>query len=385
MADDLEKTEEPTPKKIEDARKEGNVPKSMETSGFIVLFIAIIVIIFYLKYVTYYLEKFYMYYISFIGVELTKNIVFEIVLHSTLNFFIVLAPLLGAVVIAGILGNVMQFGFLFTVKPILPKFEKINPIKGLKRLFSVKTMVEGIKMTLKVAVAFGVGAWLFMGFLEEIPKLELMSFFEQLKWFEEKALIIIFAMLGVFLVFAAIDFIYQRYSYKKSLRMSKQEIKDEYKQTEGNPEIKAKIRQLQREMAKKRMMSEIPKADVVITNPTHYAVAIRYDKTKDEAPRVIAKGVDNLAIKIKEIAREHDIMIVENPLLARELYKLVDIDELIPQKLYKAVAEVLAFVYKFQISLLYHSHSDQTTLDPVHRHYVALFWSLFQKRVSVLL
>jgi len=201
-------------------------------------------------------------------------------------------------------------------------------------------------MTLKVAVAFSVGSWLFMKFLNEIPKLELMSFFEQLKWFEEKALIIIFAMLAVFLVFAAIDFIYQRYSYKKSLRMSKQEIKDEYKQTEGNPEIKAKIRQLQREMAKKRMMSEVPKADVVITNPTHYAVAIRYDKTKDEAPRVIAKGVDNLAIKIKEIAREHDIMIVENPPLARELYKLVDIDELIPQKLYKAVAEVLAFVYK---------------------------------------
>ncbi|ACM92208.1 flagellar biosynthetic protein FlhB [Nautilia profundicola AmH] len=346
MADDMEKTEDPTPKKLQDARKEGNVPKSMETSGFVVLFVAIIVIIFYLKYITYYLEKFYMYYTSFIGVEITKNIVFEIVLKSALNFFILLAPLLGAVVLAGILGNVMQFGFLFTVKPIIPKFEKINPIKGIKRLFSLKTLVEGIKMTLKVSVAFGVGAWLFMKFLEEIPKLELMSFFEQLKWFEEKALIIISAMLAVFLVFAAIDFIYQRYSYKKSLRMSKQEIKDEYKQTEGNPEIKAKIRQLQREMAKKRMMSEVPKADVVITNPTHYAVAIRYDKTKDEAPRVIAKGVDNLALKIKEIAREHDIMIVENPPLARELYKLVDIDELIPQKLYKAVAEVLAFVYK---------------------------------------
>ena len=128
--------------------------------------------------------------------------------------------------------------------------------------------------------------------------------------------------------------------------MSKQEIKDEFKQSEGNPEIKAKIRQLQREMAKKRMMSEVPKADVVITNPTHYAVAIRYDKTKDDAPRVIAKGVDKLALKIKEIAREYDIMIVENPPLARELYKLVEIDELIPQKLYKAVAEVLAFVYK---------------------------------------
>jgi flagellar biosynthetic protein FlhB len=346
MADDLEKTEEPTPKKIEDARKEGNVPKSAETSGFVVLFVAIIVIIFYLKYITYYLEKFYMYYTSFIGVEITKNVVIELVIHSALNFFILLAPLFGAVMLAGIIGNVMQFGFLFTTKPITPSFEKLNPIKGIKKLFSFKTIVEGIKMTLKVAVAFGVGSWLFYKFLEEIPKLELMSFLEQLKWFEDKAIIIISAMLAVFLVFAAIDFIYQRYTYKKSLRMSKQEIKDEYKQTEGNPEIKAKIRQLQREMAKKRMMSEVPKADVVITNPTHYAVAIRYDKTQDQAPKVIAKGVDNLALKIKEIAREHDIMIVENPPLARELYKLVDVDEVIPQKLYKAVAEVLAFVYK---------------------------------------
>jgi flagellar biosynthetic protein FlhB len=153
-------------------------------------------------------------------------------------------------------------------------------------------------------------------------------------------------MLGVFFVFALIDFVYQKYTYKKSLRMSKQEIKDEYKQTEGNPEVKAKIRQLQREMAKKRMMAEVPKADVVITNPTHYAVAIRYDKSKDEAPRVVAKGVDNLAIKIKEIAREAGVMIVENPPLARELYKSVEIGELIPPKLYKAVAEVLAYVYK---------------------------------------
>ena len=342
----MEKTEEPTAKKLEDARKEGNVPKSMEVSGFVVLFIGIIILIFYLKYVTFYIEKFYRFYISFIGVEITKNIVFEIVIQSILNFFILIAPIVIAIMIAGVLGNVMQFGFLFTVKPIIPKFEKINPIKGLKTLFSLKKIVEGIKMTLKVFVAFGVGMWLFMKFLKEIPKLELMSFFEQLKWFEEKTLIIIFAMLAVFLVFAVIDFVYQRYTYKKSMRMSKQEIKDEYKQTEGNPEIKAKIRQLQREMAKKRMMSEVPKADVVITNPTHYAVAIRYDNTQDEAPRVIAKGTDNLAIKIKEIAREHDIMIVENPPLARELYKLVEVDELVPPKLYKAVAEVLAFVYR---------------------------------------
>ncbi|WP_457561318.1 flagellar biosynthesis protein FlhB [Caminibacter sp.] len=346
MADDLEKTEEPTPKKLEDARKEGNIAKSQEVSGFTVLLVGSVVLIFYLKYVTFYLEDFFRYYSSFIGVELTKNVIFGIILKTTEYIFILLAPILIALILAGIIGNVMQFGFLFTVKTIQPKFEKINPIKGLKRLFGIKTVVEGIKTTLKAFIAFLVGFFLFYSFLKEIPRLELMSFLQQIRWFEDKAVILIFSLLGVFFVFAIIDFVYQKYTYKKSLRMSKQEIKDEYKQTEGNPEVKAKIRQLQREMAKKRMMAEVPKADVVITNPTHYAVAIRYDKTKDEAPRVIAKGVDNLALKIKEIAREAGVMIVENPPLARELYKSVDVDEVIPPKLYKAVAEVLAFVYR---------------------------------------
>ncbi|WP_456488782.1 flagellar biosynthesis protein FlhB [Caminibacter pacificus] len=346
MADDMEKTEEPTPKKLEDARKEGNIAKSMEMSAFVVLLVASVVIIFYIKYVTYYMEDFYRYFISFVGLEITKSVVFNFILKATQYIFIVLAPVFIALILAGIIGNVGQFGFLFTTKPLIPKFEKINPVKGLKRLFSAKTVVEGIKMILKSIIAFLVGFWLFFDFIHDMPRVESMEFFEQIKWFSDKAVILIFSMLGVFFVFAVLDFAYQKYSYKKSMRMSKQEIKDEYKQTEGNPEVKAKIRQIQREMAKKRMMSEVPKADVVITNPTHYAVAIRYDKTKDEAPRVIAKGVDNLALKIKEIAREHDVMIVENPPLARELYKSVDVDEIIPPKLYKAVAEVLAYVYR---------------------------------------
>jgi flagellar biosynthetic protein FlhB len=346
MADDLEKTEEPTPKKLEDARKEGNVPKSMEFAGFVVLFVASLLIIFYLRYVTWDLEKFFVYYTDFIGKELTPDTFISMIIRTFLNIFLILAPIFLAVVLAGIIGNVSQFGFLFTTKPLEPNFEKINPIKGLKRFFSIKTFVEGFKTTLKTFIAFLVGFSIFLNFLPQIPRLEQMSFLDQIKWFEDKAVIIIFSMLGVFFVFSLIDLVYQRYSYKKSLRMSKQEIKDEYKQTEGNPEVKAKIRQIQREMAKKRMMADIPKADVVITNPTHFAVAIRYDRTKEEAPRVIAKGADNLALKIKEIAREHGIMIVENAALARELYKSVDVGEMIPPKLYKAVAEILAYVYR---------------------------------------
>jgi len=346
LADDLEKTEEPTPKKLEEARKEGNVPKSMEVTGFIMLFLASLILIFYLKVVTGWLEEYFKYIYSLLGVELTFEKFYQIVMHSLKIFFIILFPIMFIIVLAAIIGNVSQFGFLFTIKPLIPKFDKINPIKGLKRLFSIKTIVEGIKTTLKVFIAFLVGFWLFLSFLNEIPKLELMEIFEQLKWFENKAFILIFSMLGVFFTFAIIDLIYQRYTYKKSMRMSKQEIKDEFKQTEGNPEVKAKIRQLQREMAKRRMMSEVPKADVVITNPTHFAVAIRYDKEQEDAPRVVAKGTDKLALRIKEIAIEAGVMIVENKSLARELYKSVEVGEIIPPKLYKAVAEVLAYVYR---------------------------------------
>jgi len=346
MADDLEKTEEPTPKKLEEARKEGNVPKSMDFNAFVVLFLSSIILVFYLKYVFMDMEEYFKYIVSLIGREITFKEFLNILFESAKYFFLVLIPIMFVMLLAGVISNIAQIGFLFTIKPLIPKFDKLNPIKGLKKIFSGKTIFEGIKITLKVFVAFLVGYVLFLGFLPSLPKLELMDVFNQVRWFSNKAFVLIFSMLGVFLAFGLIDLIYQRYSYKKSLRMSKQEIKDEFKQTEGNPEVKAKIRQIQREMSKKRMMSEVPKADVVITNPTHYAVAIRYDKEKEDAPRVVAKGVDNLALRIKEIAREFDIMIVENPPLARELYKSVEVGEIIPPKLYKAVAEVLAYVYR---------------------------------------
>jgi flagellar biosynthetic protein FlhB len=270
----------------------------------------------------------------------------NLVIKSILEVFIILIPLMAAIMLAGILGNVAQFGFLFTTKSIMPKFSKINPITGLKNLFSKKKLFEGIKMTLKVAIAFGIGFNLFLGWLDEIPKLELFPLMTQIKWLMNKSIILAFTMIAVFVVFAVIDFAFQKYSYKKSLKMSKQEIKDEMKNSEGNPEIKAKIRQIQMKMASQRMMKEVPKADVVVTNPTHYAVAIKYNSNEDKAPKVVAKGVDHLAQRIKEIARENDVMVVENRPLARQLYAEVEIDEYIPEKLYKAVIEVLVMVYK---------------------------------------
>ena len=346
MADDQEKTEEPTPKKIEDARKEGNVAKSQDVSSVVTLVVGIVVLIFYLKFVVYKIMDFYVYYLSFFSHEFTLNDILSLFLKSALEVLLLLAPLALAIMLAGVIGNVAQFGFLFTTKAIMPKFSKINPISGLKNLFSTKKLFEGVKMTLKVAIAFFVGFKLFLSWLNEIPKLELFDLMTQIKWLTDKAVILAFTMIGVFLVFAAIDFAFQKYSYKKSLKMSKQEIKDEMKNSEGNPEIKAKIRQIQMKMAQNRMMGEVPKADVVVTNPTHYAVAIRYNRAEDRAPKVVAKGVDHLAQKIKEIARENDVMIVENKPLARQLYAEVEIDEEIPEKLYKAVIEVLVYVYK---------------------------------------
>ena len=346
MADDQEKTEEPTSKKKEDARKEGNVAKSQDVSGVVTLVVGVVVLIFYMKFIVHKIMDFYVYFFSFISHQFTLNDVISLFMRTVLEVLILLVPIALAIMLAGVIGNVAQFGFLFTTKAIMPKFSKLNPISGLKNLFSKKKLFEGVKMTLKVAISFGVGFNLFLGWLNEIPKIELFDLMTQIMWLMDKAVILAFTMIGLFLIFAAIDFSFQKYSYTKSLKMSKQEIKDEMKNSEGNPEIKAKIRQIQMKMASQRMMGEVPKADVVVTNPTHYAVAIRYNREEDRAPKVVAKGTDHLAQRIKEIARENDVMVVENKPLARQLYADVEVEQEIPEKLYKAVIELLVYVYK---------------------------------------
>eukprot|EP01022_Parablepharisma_sp_SALTPOND_P014749 TRINITY_DN20347_c0_g1_i1.p1 TRINITY_DN20347_c0_g1~~TRINITY_DN20347_c0_g1_i1.p1 ORF type:complete len:215 (-),score=18.51 TRINITY_DN20347_c0_g1_i1:249-863(-) len=182
----------------------------------------------------------------------------------------------------------------------------------------------------------------------DVEELVMLPMNKQLIWFKEKAMILIAALLFVFFIIAIIDLAIKRYQYFKGLKMSKQEVKDEHKQQEGNPEVKQKIRQKMFEMAGKRMMDQVPSADVVVTNPTHYAVALRYDQTQDRAPKVVAKGADRLALRIKEIARESLVQIVENPPLARELYKSVEVDEEVPEMMYQAVAELFAYVQKTQ-------------------------------------
>jgi len=351
VADEMEKTEEATPKKLQKARSEGNVPKSTEVNALVSLLLAFILLFATFWYMSARIMELYVYYHDFIGVELTKNIVLEIVITSTYKIILILAPLVGALIFAGIVSNVSQFGFLITSKIFKFNISKIiNTIPGIKGLFSIQKLITAAMVTAKVTIAFAAGGVAYYYFYGELEELILLDFKQQLIWFRDKALILIAVMMFVFFMISVIDLAVKRYQYKKKLRMSKQEVKDEHKQQEGNPQVKQKIRRKMFEMMGQRMMQNVPSADVVVTNPTHYAVALKYDQLKDRAPVVVAKGTDRVALKIKEIAREHFIQIVENPPLARELFKSVDVDEAVPEALYQAVAELFAYIHKTQKS-----------------------------------
>jgi len=346
MADDGEKTEEPTDKKIEDARAEGNVPKSQDVSGVITLFVAILAVLMLFPFIAEHMANLFKYYFSLIGTPITKPFMLDVAIITFREVLLMVLPLAIAVAIAGILAALSQFGFLFTTKPLIPDFKKIDPIKGIKNLLSMKKLIEGVKITLKSHTSLGVGFFFFFIFIEELPTVALFSLADQLDWLKDKMIIIALVMLIVTFVFALIDIIIVRKQYFDGLKMSKQEVKDEMKNMEGDPLIKSKIKQKQMEISRQRMMAEVSNADVIITNPTHYAVAIKYDEEKTRAPVVVAKGMDNMAQQIKKIARENDVHIVQNPPLARSLYAEVEVEKPIPEALFGAVAEVLAYVYK---------------------------------------
>jgi len=346
LADDQEKTEEPTQKKIDDARMEGNVPKSQDMSGLFTLFVAILGFLLLFNFIIDHYFNLYRYYFSLFSHDFNRELVFEIAFITMREFLIMVIPLAILVAIAGVGASFAQFGFVFTTKPLIPDFKKIDPIKGIKNLISMKKLIEGIKITLKASVTLGIGFVFFFMFIEELPLVAAFTLDDQLEWLRDKAIIMALVMLLITFVFALADIIIVRKQYFDQLKMSKQEVKDEMKNMDGDPMVKAKIRQIQMQMSQKRMMSEIPSADVVITNPTHYAVAIRYKEGQDLAPTVVAKGMNQIALNIKKIARENEVHIVQNPPLARSIYKDVDLDAPIPEALFQAVAEVLAYVYK---------------------------------------
>jgi flagellar biosynthetic protein FlhB len=256
------------------------------------------------------------------------------------------APILGVAMAAGLAPNLLQVGFLFTTKALAPKFERINPLKGFQRMFSMQTLVQLIKSLLKVIVLGYIFYNDYRALLLTLPGYIATQPFMALRFILETAFTLALKMSLAMAVIAAADFLYQYMKFEKDLRMTKQEVKDEYKLTEGDPQIKGRIRQKQRQMSMMRMMSQVPQADVVITNPTHFAVALQYTEGQEGAPRVLAKGQDYMARRIKEVAREHRIQIIENKPLAQTLYRMCEVGQEIPETLYQAVAEVLVYVYR---------------------------------------
>ncbi len=350
-----EKTEPATSKKLQDAGNEGQVAKSQELNYAISLIALFIILKIFISYIGenlfYNFAANYKKIPDFIDESIggmSVRLATLVINNTILTILKILAPVLVIGFLVALLSNILQVGWKVTTKPMKPKFSKLNPLNGFKRIFSKDSMFELVKSIAKIGLILYVAYSaisdhqdeLFL--LYDIPLLQVILLVGD---------IVISAGLNISLVYMLVgiaDWFYQKHKFKEDMKMTKQEVKDEYKNTEGNPEIKGRQRSKMREASQRRMMQELPNADVVITNPTHYAVAIRYDASQFSAPIVVAKGENYLAMKIREAAKEHQIEIVENKPLARMLYANVDVGEEVPPELYQAVAEVLAFVYSLK-------------------------------------
>lgn len=344
MADEQEKTEEATSKKIQDAKNEGNVSKSVEVPGAAILFFSSIYLLFFGNNVYIEIKKMMIYIYSFIGKDIDMTMIHSIVSNVIYTILYTLTPLFIIVVVFAIVFNVIQFGFV--VVPIKLKLEKIDPISGFKNLFSFKKFIESFKLFVKLIVIFLSMLIILSLTWNDIIIMMDTTIYSSLDIIIKLMVYYIVTILLIIVIFAIIDFIFTKYYYMKQLRMSKKEIQDEYKQMEGDPLIKGKIRQIQQEMSRQRMLNDVSQASVVVTNPTHYAVALQYNKEEASAPKVVAKGIDFLAIKIKDIARQHHIPIIENPSMARALYDQLDINQEIPEEFYEAIAEIFTYIYE---------------------------------------
>jgi len=347
---DLEKTEQATPKRLEKAREDGDVPRSRELGTVTLLLAAGLGILMMGDHLNIALKN-----TLTTGLALDRASAFDstylLVNISELIYalLIAFAPLALLLVFVAIASPAMIGGWLFSSKALIPKFSKLNPIKGVTNLVSKNSAVELVKSILKTIL---VGSVAYVVISNDIDPILALSSLPVKSSIGEVSTLMqtgFLSIVSALIIIAAIDVPFQLYQYAHKLKMTKEQVRQEMKELEGNPEIKARIRQQQREMAKRRMMSEIPNADVVITNPTHYAVAIKYNENGMRAPIVVAKGADILALKIREIAAEHKIMTLESPKLARALFAHADLESEIPEALYSAVAEVLAYVFQMRI------------------------------------
>lgn len=350
-----EKTEPATQKKLDDARKEGQVAKSKEIASGLGLVALFLVLKFWASSMgTQFLEMFHAVYgripemTNLVGGTGPSTAATQIFRFAALRTVLILLPIFIIGYLVAFLSDYVQVQWKPTAKPLKPKLSKLNPLNGFKRIFSVNSLVELLKSIAKI---FLIGYVSYSYLIERQNNLLLLydiSLIQAIAFIGETVINLGLRISLLFMIIAAADFAFQKYKFAKDMRMTKQEVKEEFKNQEGNPEIKGRIRQKMREASQRRMMQALPQADVVITNPTHYAVALKYDQDIAPAPFVIAKGEDYLALKIKEVAKENRIEIVENKPLARMLYANVNIDEQVPPELYSAVADVLAYVYHVQ-------------------------------------
>lgn len=350
-----EKTEQATPKKLKDARKEGQVAKSKELGLGIGLLVMFLLLKFFVGNLgSRFMQLFELVYnkipdfTSMVAGEIS-NWDFMIIFRETMiEMLIMMLPFAGAAVVAGMIVEIFQVQWNPTSKPLMPKLSKMNPINGFKKLFSLNALVELLKSIIKIGLIIWVAystlkkEWNDLFILYDMPIEQAIALMGDI------VIDLGIKISLVYLILAFADWFYQKWKFNEDMKMTKQEVKDEYKQAEGDPKIKGKIRQKMMQASQRRMMQDLPKADVVITNPTHFAVAIKYDADLYDAPYVVAKGCDHLAAKIKEVAKDNKVEIVENKPLARMLYYNVELGSVIPPELYKAVADILAMVYKMQ-------------------------------------
>lgn len=344
-----DKTEEPTPKKKKDARKQGNIAKSAEVNK-AMTFIAILVVIYMMSgSIISELQGFIVNILSGdFSMTMNDNTIKILMFKVMMSFMKIVLPISLIIMVFGILGSLIQTGLFFSMESLKPKFSKLNPLTGLKNMFSMKAIVNLIKSMVVICIMIYLGYSFMSKNFEGIIKSGDIYLPYMFNIVLDLIKSILTSITLAVAVVAALDYGYEKFSHKKGLKMTKQEVKEEYKQMEGDPHIKGKIKQKQRQMANQRMMQAVPSSTVIVTNPTHISIAIRYEQGKDTTPIVVAKGVDEVAFRIREIAKSHDIPIIENVPLARLIYKEVDIDQEIPEEMYKAVAEVLVAVYKIK-------------------------------------
>lgn len=351
MAEDsnLEKTEAATDKRIERAREEGKVAQSRELSTFVELMAAVLVLmalggIFSEKLMASMRHSF----VFDRAAAFDPSLMLTRLLQESTTIMLAFLPLFGVLMLAALAAPVLLSGWNLSWKPLAPDLSKFNPITGLKRIISLNGLVELLKSLLKVALLGGIAVWVIWGYRNELFGLVSEPLDAGIAHFSHLLLITTLYLVSAMLLIVAIDVPFQLWNYAKNLRMTKEEVKREAKESEGDPQIKARIRQAQRESARKRMMAAVPKADVIVTNPSHYAIALKYDERRMVAPQLVAKGGGLLAERIMQIGREHHVPLLQAPPLARALYRHAEIGDAVPQRLYTAVAEVLAYVYQLR-------------------------------------